>query len=472
MKSLEELRRDDPAAYSELMHELVKSHFGNIIIFDGQEDTTLFMSDSVARDMGCSPDDMVGKSKYLFQSEAYTERFVSDEVKSTGSEQFWSVRALKTGNIQYVSSSPVYGSDGQLRFVVNRSMSERYLNNFVRMIHSERQSYEHRYDNILKFVQQQNSVPVIANSPAMQEVLRMAQNVARSDASVLITGEPGVGKEVVARFICQNSARANAPFIPVNCSAIPKELVESEFFGYENGAFTGAQKGGRAGLFELADSGTLFLDELGEMPLTIQPKLLRALDSSEIQRVGGSKTIRTDVRVISATNRDLKALVEEKLFREDLYYRLNVIPIRIPPLRERKEDIPALATLFLDMHNKKYGTNKSFSIELLDRIIENPWPGNVRELRNFVSRIAIISRGSVLSAELLQEPGQMPAPEVRAPENEPLQDHSLPLKEAVQEYERNYIRAVLRSCGGNVSMAAKKLGLHRTAIYRKLKEEL
>ena len=164
--------------------------------------------------------------------------------------------------------------------------------------------------------------------------------------------------------------------------------------------------------------------------------------------------------------------MEEKLFREDLYYRLNVIPIRIPPLRERKEDIPALATLFLDMHNKKYGTNKSFSIELLDRIIENPWPGNVRELRNFVSRIAIISRGSVLSAELLQEPGQMPAPEVRAPEGEPLQDHSLPLKEAVQEYERNYIRAVLRSCGGNVSMAAKKLGLHRTAIYRKLKEEL
>ena len=150
----------------------------------------------------------------------------------------------------------MYDGNGQLLFVVNRSMSERYLNNFVQMIHNERKNYEHRYDNILRFVQQQSSVPIIASSPAMQEVLRMAQDVARSDASVLLTGEPGVGKEVVARFICQNSARASAPFIPVNCSAIPKELVESEFFGYENGAFTGAQKGGRAGLFELADSIT------------------------------------------------------------------------------------------------------------------------------------------------------------------------------------------------------------------------
>lgn len=482
MKTFEELLQDNPSAFSQLVNELMTSYFGNIIIFNGEDDTTLFMSDSVARDLGCRAEDMVGKSKYLFQSEAYTERFVSDKVKSTGNEQFWSVRALKTGNIQYVSSVPVYDRDGKLRLVINRSMSERYLNNFIQVIQNEREDYERKYDSILKFVQQQNSVPVIANSPAMQEVLRIAQDVAQSDASILLTGEPGVGKEVVARFIYQNSARADAPFIPVNCSAIPKELVESEFFGYEHGAFTGAQKGGHAGLFELANSGTLFLDELGEMPLSIQPKLLRALDSNEIQRVGGTNSIKTDVRIISATNRNLEALIDEKLFREDLYYRLNVIPIYIPPLRERKEDIPALSTLFLDMHNRKYSTSKQFSIELLDKIIEYPWPGNVRELRNFVSRIAITSKGNVLHGDLLPETNRGNAlySELRRGQEQAHienvgspdmtgQDYSLPLKEAVQAYEKKYVQTVLKGCGGNISKAAKKLGIHRTAVYRKLK---
>ena len=472
MKTIEEFRHEDPVGYGNLISQLMKSHFGNILIFDAVDNTTLYMSDSVAKDMGCIPEEMVGHSKYLFQQCGYTERFVSDKVKSTGQEEYWSVRAPKTGNIQYVVSSPVRDSSGKIRLVVNRSMSENYLRRFVSMVQEERENLERKYESIFSFMQKQENKNLVADSPAMQQIFQTARDVAQSDASVLLTGEPGVGKEVVARFIWQNSQRAQKPFVPVNCAAIPKELVESEFFGYEEGAFTGARKSGKVGLFEMANGGTLFLDEVGEMPVTLQPKLLRALDSGEIQRVGSKKTISTNVRIISATNRNLRSLVQSQLFREDLYYRLNVIPIHIPPLRDRREDIPALATRFLDRHNQKYGTDKRFSIEMIDNMMAYSWPGNVRELRNYVSRTAIISKSDILHTDLEQPDGRSAAAshtdvsKLLEPET-----HTLPLKEALALYEQKYIQCVLDDCGGNVSRAAQKLGIHRTAVYRKLKKK-
>lgn len=470
MKTMEQLRNEDPKGFSELVSLLMKEHFGNIIIFDAADNTTLFMSDSVAQDLGCNPEEMVGQSKYLFQQCGYSERFVSDQVKVSGQEEYWSVRAPKTGNIQYVVSSPVRDRSGAIKYVVNRSMSEKYLRNFISIIQDERETLERKYGDIINFMQQQESERPVAESPAMQQVFRLARDVAQSDASVLLTGEPGVGKEVVARFIWQSSTRAGMPFVPVNCSAIPKDLVESEFFGYEDGAFTGAKRTGKTGFFEMANQGTLFLDEIGEMPIVLQPKLLRALDSGEIQRIGGKRTVKTDVRVISATNRDLSALIREQLFREDLYYRLNVIPIHIPPLRERKEDIPVLASRFLDRHNQKYGTDKRFSIEMLDQMMAYSWPGNVRELRNYVSRIATISRKTILCADMAPQKGPAGLTEQEpAGPAEDAADCPRPLKQAVAEYERGYIQKVLDQCGGNISKAARLLGIHRTAVYRKLK---
>ena len=302
---------------------------------------------------------------------------------------------------------------------------------------------------------------LIAQSPAMQAVLDLVERVAPTDATLLIQGESGTGKEVIAKAVHHASARAARPFVAVNCGAVPETLLESELFGYMRGAFTGAAAA-KPGLFEEADGGTLLLDEIAEMPASLQVKLLRALQSGEVRRLGATQSMTIDVRVIAATHGDLAALIGEGRFREDLYYRLNVIQIVLPPLRDRREDIPALAAHFLARAAGKLGRERRLSPPALERLLRYPWPGNVRELENAVERAAILSRSDRV------EPDDLP-PHVSAG----LQlgpSPALPRQITLADAERAHILQTLERFGRNHSGAAEALGIGRTTLWRKLKD--
>jgi len=302
--------------------------------------------------------------------------------------------------------------------------------------------------------------PIIAQDPKMLELLEVARTVASSPAPVLITGESGTGKELLARYIHEQSPRKDRPFVAVNCAALPEGLLETELFGHERGSFTGAvaQKNGK---FELAHRGTLLLDEVSEMPLSLQAKILRALQEGEIDRVGGIKPVAVDVRVIATSNRDLVEEVRRGRFREDLFFRLNVIPLHIPPLRERKEDIPLLASYFLEKYADLNGkTAKDLAPETLDLLMDYFWPGNVRELENVIHRAVLLAKGEVLEPkDLVIEEGLSP----RAPN--PVRPGT-----SLKEMERWLILETLKKVGGNRTKAAQLLGVSVRTIRNKLKE--
>jgi DNA-binding NtrC family response regulator len=311
---------------------------------------------------------------------------------------------------------------------------------------------------------------MVGDSPPMRALYDQIKLVAPSNGRVLITGENGSGKELVARAIHENSLRAQSPFIKVNCAAVPRELIESELFGHEKGSFTGASQQ-RRGKFELADSGTLFLDEIGDMQLTMQAKLLRVLQEGELERVGSSDTIVVDVRVIAATNQDLSQAIAAGRFREDLFHRLNVIPIRVPALKERREDIPTLALHFLraacEQNNRR---TKSFAPGALERLSAHDYSGNVRELKNSVERLVIMVPDDVIQPadadrwlNLGLQPGQAETAESS------FYNPELTIKEMLTNAERAFILKALQDCDGHVTNAAKQLGLERSHLYKKMK---
>ncbi len=302
---------------------------------------------------------------------------------------------------------------------------------------------------------------LIAQSPAMHAVLDLVERVAPTDATLLIQGESGTGKEVIAKAVHHASARASRPFVAVNCGAVPETLLESELFGYVRGAFTGAAASKR-GLFEEAADGTLFLDEIAEMPGVLQVKLLRALQSGEVRRLGATQAASVDVRVIAATHGDLVARIGEGKFREDLFYRLNVIQVVLPPLRDRREDIPALAEHFLARSADKLGRTLRLSPAALDRLLRYPWPGNVRELENAIERAAILARTDTVEADDL--PPHVTAGLQLGP------SPTLPRQTTLAETERAHILQTLERFGRSYSQAAEALGIGRTTLWRKLKE--
>jgi len=304
---------------------------------------------------------------------------------------------------------------------------------------------------------------MVGESSGFKALMDRIALVARTDASVLILGETGTGKELVARSIHARSARSSRPLVSMNCGAIQPSLIASELFGHEKGSFTGAVQQ-RAGRFELADGGTIFLDEIGEMPITLQPKLLRALEEREVLPVGATTPVKIDIRIIAATNRDLKQEVEEKHFREDLYYRLNVIELHIPPLRERREDIPLLVDYLIQRHNRDMKkAYKGVDNATMKRLMSLPWKGNVRELDNVLERAMILGNGEWIN------PTDLPRWEAAAstPEAASSSDN---LKEAVQSYERSHIETVLKKTDGDKKRTAELLGLSLSSLYRKMDE--
>jgi DNA-binding NtrC family response regulator len=310
--------------------------------------------------------------------------------------------------------------------------------------------------------------PIVTADPRMAELLEFLKNIAKSRSSVLISGESGTGKELLARFIHQHSPRRSQPFVAVNCAAIPHTLLESEMFGFEKGAFTGAAQR-RIGKFELADRGTLLLDEVSEMDMPLQAKLLRVIQESEIDRLGGKDPIPVDARIVATTNADLKKCIQEKKFREDLYYRLNVIPVRIPPLRERKGDISILAEHFLAKYAAENGKRKpALSGETLASLVAYPWPGNVRELLHAVERAVILCPGEAVDVADLPEAlrGRAGAPAERAAPGPAAL--VVPLGTPMEEIERQVIRETLRQTKGDKNLAAQILGIAARTIYRKL----
>jgi two-component system response regulator GlrR len=299
---------------------------------------------------------------------------------------------------------------------------------------------------------------VVARSPSMQRLLQQVVQVADSDATILLFGETGTGKEVLARVLHSNSRRSKGPFVALNCAAIPETLFESELFGHVRGAFTSAH-GPKRGLFQSAHGGTLFLDEIGEMPLSMQVKLLRAVQEREVREVGADTATKVDVRIIAATNKDLGEAVKRGSFRNDLYYRISVVPLFIPPLRDRRDDIPLLAQLFLTSSGKRANKDmRGFTPAALQRLVTNPWPGNVRELENAVEKAVVMCRQDMITPDLL--------PSVGFAADSPLK----PLTEAKEEFEKTYLKNVLQLTGGNISRAAQFAGRYRADFYKMLKK--
>ncbi len=347
---------------------------------------------------------------------------------------------------------------GAVDYLLKPFKHEELIAKFRRLAEHRRLLLENR--NLRRTVEAGAPGGMIGGSPAMAKVLETVDRVTSLPSHVLITGESGTGKDLVARAIHERGSRAKAPFVPINCAAIPEPLLESELFGHVKGAFTGAVDN-KEGLLRTAGEGTIFLDELGDMPLTIQAKLLRAIESREIQPVGSTRRVDIQARVLAATNRDLRAEAQAGRFREDLYYRLAVVEIQVPPLRERREDIPALANHFVVKYARELGRNvHGISREALRLLYGHHWKGNIRELSNAIERAVIFAAQEEITPEDLPDAVRAATP--RDPEYSPN------LREATAEFERAHILRVIEQCGGNKRKAAKLLGLGATSLYRKL----
>lgn len=391
---------------------------------------------------------MPGKDGLALLGELKAQAVTSPVVMMSGQAHIeMAVRATRLGALDFLEK-PV--STDKLLLTVDNALKLQRLENENRQLRQRLGKHE-----------------IVWKGDAMKRVMAQVERVAASETRVCILGETGTGKELVARTLHERSARATGPFITLNCAAVPAELIESELFGHEKGSFTGAA-GRHVGKFEQADRGTIFLDEIGDMPLSMQAKLLRVLEEGEVERIGGEKPVAVDVRVVVATHRDLEARVRAEKFRQDLFHRIYVFPLVLPPLRERREDIPVLVEHFAAQVCAQNGWKPiPFSPEAITALQSHPWPGNVRELRNMTERLMLLATDGHVDLATVQ----LALPENIAQDGAKLQSHqSGPLADRVQSFERDAILAELKRSNHNVSLAAKALGLERSHLYKKAEQ--
>lgn len=446
---------------SKKLDAVIESSYDGIYITDGDANT-LKINKAYERISGVKREEMIGSNMIQLEKEGYISESATLKVLKT--KRIATInQEFKTGKKALVTSTPIVDEDGKISMVVTNVRDVTQLVKLKEQLGRNKELAKKYYSEIKEMrLQFLDTLNMVAEDEKMLETIEIARRVAKVDTTVLVLGETGVGKEEVAKFIHKNSHRKQKQFIKINCGAIPQNLIESELFGYEKGAFTGANKDGKMGLFEVANGGTLFLDEVGELSLEMQVKLLRVLQEQEIKRVGGTMSIKIDVRILAATNRDLEEMVRNKCFREDLYYRLNVVPLNILPLRERRGDIIPLIDYFFTHLNDKYAWNKEIDKDALQILYKYDWPGNVRELKNIVERIFIMSENNVITSKDL--PKMIVGNKSMVGPNE-----TMPLKDAVAKLEKELIDQAFKK-HKNVRSAAKSLGIDASTFVRKRKK--
>ena len=416
---------------------------------------------------GLKREDVIGKTTeellemgYILDDSSVLKAILSGKEESI-------VQRTGEGSMLVATSVPVF-HEGELDIIICTEMDITDVIKLKALLDKQKSIAQKYKSEIMRIKNQLNtdSDEIVSYNLEMIRIKEMAIKIGAMDATVVITGESGTGKEVVANLIQKNSKRADKAFIKVNCAAIPETLFESEFFGYEKGTFTGANVNGKMGIFEMANGGTLFLDEIGELPLAMQSKVLRVIQEKEVRRIGGEENKPVDVRIIAATNRNLKKEMEKGNFRSDLYYRLFVVPINIPPLRQRKEDIAPLTNYFLNKFNAMYEVKKEISSEAIKAMEKYSWYGNVRELRNIIERLVVSVAGNTISAfqveMCLKEDNFNNAEPVKNGEN-------ATLDELIENYEKQIIIQAVEECG-TLTAAAQKLNVNKSTISRKLKK--
>ena len=451
---------------SEDILSMFESSYDGIWITDG-DGRVLYTNYANEKISGFTKKDVLGKYSNELLHEKWFSNSVTVEVLNSKKRETIMCYNYKTNKQVIVTGNPIFNKDGKIKYVFNNIRDITDLMN-QKLLLEGKEEFIHKQKTEIEHLrsQQFNTGEIIICSEKMHRVYEIAQRVAKFDTTVLILGESGSGKEVIAQTIVKSSNRDNNPFIKVNCGAIPENLIESELFGYEKGAFTGANQKGKIGLFEVAQTGTVFLDEIAELPLNLQVKLLRVLQEKELTRVGSTKPVKLDVRIIAATNKDLNAMINQGTFRQDLYYRLNVVSITVPPLHERPEDILGFLNYFLKKFNEKYGLSKVISPEVIDLFISYTWPGNVRELENFIESVMVLTPDRIISKEHLPskfiQSLETCAPKIQV-------NGIMPLKEATAILEEALIKKALEKYG-STRKAAQALQVDQSTIVRKSKK--
>lgn len=438
--------RSKEQARSELLRTIINSSTDGILAVDEQSRITIV--NPIAEDV------------FHLRAEEVLGRNVGDVIPNTRLPSIVACGEAEIGDIQKIGNRVIATKRVPIKLSGQVVGAIANFQDVTQLQRYEQRVRQKLYDKglVAKFTLEQ----VIGSSAVMADIKKRAIQYAGTDSTVLITGESGTGKELLAQSIHNLGQRSSGPFVAVNCAALPENLLESELFGYEEGAFTGAKKGGKAGLCELAHGGTLLLDEVGEMPLALQARLLRVLQEKEVMRLGGDGVIPVDIRIIAATNQDLLQLIQERRFRNDLYYRLDILRLHVPPLRERKEDIPMLVHYFLHKHTMLKSSNVAFNEAAIDRLKQYQWPGNVRELANIMERTLLLFEGPIITEEIIgtvlrETAGRDPNPDIE--------------KKLLKVQEMDTIHTVLQEENYNYCRTAERLGINRTTLWRKLRSQ-